>query len=144
MATASDDRDRLLGVWRVVSAQGRDEDTGEVSDICGPDPRGFAIFSPEGRVAFLLTASGRKPPANDPEAAALHREMTAYTGRFSLTGNQIVTEVDVAWHPAWEGSRQPRFYQLEGDRLTLSTEVTGHPSRPGRRVRGTIVWTRER
>ena len=144
MKASEDNRNQLIGVWRVVSVQIRDEDTGEMSDLHGPDPRGFAVFSPEGRLAIIFTASGRTLPANEGEAAALFRDMSAYTGRFILTEDQIVTEVDVAWHPAWDNSQQPRFYKLEGDRLTLSTGVQDHPSRPGVRLRGFVVWTRER
>ena len=135
--------DTLLGVWRLVSAQIRFEDTGEVADVHGPDPQGVAVFT-EGRMTVLFTASGRRPPTNEAETAALFRNMSAYTGRFTRQGDRIVTEVEVAWHPAWDGSRQPRFLRLEGSRLTLSTEVQGHPSYPGRPFRGTVVWTRDR
>ena len=143
MALSEGDYGQLLGVWRLVLAQIRSEDTGEVHDLCGRDPRGFISFSPDGRVMVIMTAAKRKPPTNDAEAAALFREMTAYTGRFTITGNRIVTDVDAAWHPAWEDNQQPRFYELEGNRLTLTTEVQGHPAYPGQRIRGTVVWTRD-
>ena len=144
MAVSEGEHGWMLGVWRLVSAQVRYEDTGEVHDLHGPDPRGFIVFNPEGRVAVTITASGRKPPTDDAEAAALFRGMSAYTGRFTVAGNRVITEVDAAWHPAWENSRQPRFYELEGDRLTLKTEVQDHPSHPGRRLQGIVVWTRDR
>ena len=91
----------------------------------------------------IMTAAKRKPPTNDAEAAALFREMTAYTGHFTVTGNRIVTDVDASWHPAWENTKQPRFFELEGNRLILTTEVQGHPAYPGQRIRGTVVWTRD-
>ena len=95
-------------------------------------------------MTVIITASGRKPSTDDAEAAALFRGMSAYTGRFTIAGNRVITEVDAAWHPAWEDSRQPRFYELEGNRLTLKTEVQDHPSHPGRRLQGIGVWTRDR
>jgi len=95
---------QLLGVWRLLSAKIRFEDTGEEVDVHGPDPQGYAVFSPGNRMTVLFTASGRTPPANDTEAAALFRKMTAYTGRYREEGDRIVTEVDVAWNPAWNGS----------------------------------------
>ena len=100
MAASEGDDGRMLGVWRLVSAQVRNEDTGEVRDLHGPDPRGFAVFSPEGRVSIVITASGRTLPTSDAEAAALFRGISAYTGRFTVEGNRVVTEVDAAWHPA--------------------------------------------
>ena len=133
----------LLGVWRLVSAKAQTEDTGEALDLLGADPQGFIVFGPDGRMMTVLTASGRAPPANETEMAAAFRGMTAYTGRFTVEQDRVVTKVDVAWHPAWENTRQIRFFKLEGDRLTLTSEVQGHPSHPGRKLRGVIVWTRE-
>ena len=118
------------------------EDTGEVFDPYGPDPRGAIVFGP-GRVAGVVVASGRAPPADEAGMAAVFRGMMAYSGRFTVEGDRIVTEVDAAWHPAWEDTRQIRFFELEGDRLTLTTEVQGHPSYPGRRLRGVAVFARE-
>jgi hypothetical protein len=144
MAVSEGNYERLLGVWRLVSAQIQNEATGEVRDLHGPDPRGFAIFSPEGRVSIIITASKRTPPKSDAEAATLFRGISAYTGRFTIEANKVVTEVDAAWHPAWEDTRQPRFYELDGDSLTLRTELQDHPSYPGWRLRGVVVWMRDR
>lgn len=134
--------ERMLGVWRLASAKVEDVETGEITDAHGPDPKGFAIFEAGGRAMFIITGSGRGPPADDAEAAALFRGMTAYTGRFRVEDGRVVTKLDVAWHPGWEGSEQERFFRLEGDRLILQTGVMGHPSRPGRRHRATFTWTR--
>jgi hypothetical protein len=134
----------LLGVWRLVSAQVRMETTGESIDVHGPNPLGFAIFEPHGRAMFIITTSGRASPANDAESAALHRGMTAYTGRYDIQHNMVVTTVDVAWHPDWEQTEQRRFVELSGDTLTLSTAVQEHPSHPGQMHRGVFTWERER
>jgi hypothetical protein len=37
--------------------------------------------------------------------------MTAYTGRFRVEGNRLITSVDAAWVPAREGTEQPRFFE---------------------------------
>ena len=55
----------------------------------------------------------------------------------------MVTRLEVAWHPGWEGSEQERFLSLEGDKLILQTGTSGHPSQPGRRVKATFTWTRD-
>ncbi len=142
MTATSGDADRLLGFWRLVSFQARTEDTGEVLDLYGPDPRGTIVFG-AGRMAVVVAASARAPPADEAGVASAFRGMMAYTGRYTVEGDRIVTEVDAAWHPAWENTRQPRFFTLGGDRLTLTTDVQGHPLFPGRLGRGVVVFTRD-
>ena len=110
----------------------------------GPDPRGYGIIEPAGRLMFIITNSGRAPPANETESAALYRGMTAYAGRYRVEHNQVVTKLDVAWHPAWENTEQRRFFEVSGDTLTLTTMVQEHPLHPGRMHRGIFIWTRER
>lgn len=132
----------LLGSWRLVSIQVRHEGSGEVADLHGPDPQGYIVFTPE-RMAVLITSSGRTPPAGEAGAAALFQGLSAYTGRYRLEGDRLITDVDVAWHPAWVNTEQPRHSVLDGDTLTLTTDVQDHPARPGQKLHGTVVWTRE-
>ncbi len=76
----------------------------------GPDPRGAIVFG-AGLMAVVIAASGRAPPEDEAGMASAFRGMMAYTGRFTVEGDRIVTEVDAAWHPAWENTRQPRFFR---------------------------------
>jgi hypothetical protein len=46
----TDCADGLLGTWRLESLRLRMEDTGEVVEPFGPDPRGSIIFTPDGRM----------------------------------------------------------------------------------------------
>lgn len=89
MSDSSRDGGGLFGVWRLVSAQVRMEDTGEASDMMGTDPRGFAIIDPGGRIMTLVTPSGRPVPAIDAEAASMFRGMAAYTGGFTIEGGPL-------------------------------------------------------
>lgn len=133
----------VLGLWKLLSARVQMEDTGEMLDLFGSDPQGFFVFGSDGRMMMILSASGRTLPANEPDMVAAFRGMMAYTGRFTVEQNRVVIEVDVAWHPAWENTRQTRFFELKGDRLTLTTDIQGHPSYPNRKLRGIIAWIRE-
>jgi Lipocalin-like domain len=138
------DGEGLFGVWRLVSAQARMEDTGEVSDLMGGDPRGFAIIDPGGRMMTVATPSGRPLPTDDAETAAMFRGMAAYTGRFAIEEDRLVMLADVAWHPGWEWTDQSRWFEVEGDRLTLTSDRWEHPRHPGRVARAVLTWTRER
>jgi hypothetical protein len=132
----------VLGTWRLEALRLRMEDTGEVVEPFGPDPRGSIIFTPDGRMMTVITASRRTPPATETETAAAFRGMMAYTGRFTLERDRVVTEVDAAWNPAWEGTTQIRIFELDNDRLTLTSEVQEHPLYPDRKLRGIVVWAR--
>ena len=77
MTAPSGDADRLLGFWRLVSFQARTEDSGEVLDLYGPDPRGTIVFG-AGRMA-VVAASGRAPPAYEAGVASAFRGMMAPT-----------------------------------------------------------------
>ena len=134
----------LLGTWRLESLRLQMQDTGDVVEPFGPDPRGSIIFTPDGRMMTVITASRRAPPTTETETAAAFRGMMAYTGRFTVERDRVVTEVDAAWDPAWEETRQVRIAKLEGDRLTLTSEVQEHPLHPGRKLRGIVVWARQR
>jgi Lipocalin-like domain len=138
------DKAEILGTWRLVSAQVHMEQDGRALDVHGQNPLGCVIFEPSGRMMAIVTNSSRAPPTNDAESAALYRGMTAYSGRYSIQENTVVTRLDVAWHPDWEKSEQTRFVELSGDKLVLSTPVQEHPSFPGQMHRGVFTWVRER
>ena len=97
--------DGLLGSWKLESLQLRMEDTGEVVEPFGPDPRGSIIFTLDGRMMTVITASRRTLPTTETETAAAFRGMMAYTGRFTVERDRVCIEVDAAWSPAWEETR---------------------------------------
>ncbi len=119
------------------------EDTGEMFDMYGHDPMGTALFTPQGRMTILICASGRPAPDGDAPAATVFRRMMAYAGKFRVEGDMIHNEVDVAWHPGWEGSSQPRHFTLSDNELTLMSPVQTHPMFGSRKLRGIVVWRRE-
>jgi hypothetical protein len=69
--------------------------------------------------------------------------MTAYSGRYRLINDSLVTKVDSAWHPAWIGTEQTRYITLDGHTLTLTSPPQEHPKFPGQRVRGIAIWQEE-
>jgi hypothetical protein len=73
-----------------------------------------------------------------------------YSGRYRVEDNELITQVDVATHPAQAGTEQKRSILLDGDTLTLVTpeQAFGHWGGPfgqsGNRIAiGTVVWKRE-
>jgi hypothetical protein len=57
-----DDREQLLGVWKLQTFDVEFQDTGESKAIFGAHPNGFILFTSEGPMMAVLTAEERKVP----------------------------------------------------------------------------------
>ncbi len=115
------DRPQVQGVWRLVAYQIEIQATGQKEDVMGKNPTGYVIFTPEGRVWFVLTGEGRKPAKTVQERAELLDTLVAYTGTYRIEGDKWITTVEVAWNPAWVGTEQARSFKVDGDRLSVLT-----------------------
>ena len=111
----ADNRENVIGVWKLVSHDIEVRATGQKESAYGRSPTGYAIFTAEGRVMFVLTGEGRKPAQTVQDRADLLDSLTAYTGMYRLEGDKRTTKVDVAWNPAWVGTEQTRFFKLDGN-----------------------------
>jgi hypothetical protein len=133
----------IVGVWKLLSIQVEFADTGERADVYGPNPVGYLILTESGRMIALVTAGDRTPPQSQADTAALFDTMMAYTGPCRIEGDKFITNADVAWHPSWSGTDQPRFFQLDGDLLSITTPQQTHPRYGGRPLRGILSWRRD-
>jgi hypothetical protein len=143
LAFAEDTAKQLAGSWKLnswtIQIIG-----GEFTEPLGPNPKGRAVFTTDGYVAFVAVAPNRKPAANDIESAALLKSLLAYTGKFTIDGDKFTTKVDISWNELLTGQEQVRFFKLEGDKLTIRTAEQASAVYPGKRVVGTLAWERER
>jgi len=142
-ATADEAAKQLVGSWRltswVIQIVG-----GEASEPFGPNPKGRALITSDGYVAFIIVGANRKPASNNDESAALLKSLLAYTGKFTIDGDKFTTHVDMSWNELLTGTAQPRFFKLEGDKLSLRTAEQVSAVYPGKKVVGTLTWERER
>ena len=111
----------LVGTWRLVSFEMEVQDKPDRIFPMGRSPVGYLSFMPDGRMAVVITAEGRKPPTSDPERAALYSSMVAYAGRFRIEGEKWVTIVEASANPAWVNTEQPRAFKIAGDTLQETT-----------------------
>ena len=139
----ADDKDKVVGVWKLVSVVYEDVQTKERTPVLGQHPRGCQIATAKGRWLALVTGEGRKVPQTDAERSDALRSMIAYTGKFRVEGGKIITKVEAAWNEAWVGTEQERFYRFEGDRLLLESPPQPHPNLLGKVVRIIVIWERE-
>jgi hypothetical protein len=122
----------LPGTYRVLSLTA-EVDGGAPTDIFGRTPRGIAIFTPN-RVAFLITAEGRKFGKSVEDRAVLWDTLAAYSGTYAVEGSKFVVSVDVSANEIWNGTKQVRNWQLDGRRLTITTERAPYSRDPSKMV----------
>ena len=140
----SDDASMLLGSWLLRRFQIEDLATGERNDAYGLDPRGMAIFMPNGRMAAMITPRHQPVPASEADRAAAFASMIAYSGRYRLEPpDRFVTTVDVSWLALWTDTDQGRTYRLDGDKLEIISAPGPSPHGGGAMVRGILSWVRE-
>jgi hypothetical protein len=126
----ADDREKILGTWRVVSWETEWQATGEREQVYGKNPTGYLIFTPEGRFMCVLTGEGRNAPKTDEDRAALLKSVVAYTGMYRLDGDKWITKVDASWSPAWVGTEQERSFKIDGDKLQTFSPWIQSVTRP--------------
>jgi hypothetical protein len=141
----ADDASRLVGSWK-LSSWTIQIVGGDASEPFGPNPKGRALFTPDGFAAFIIVGANRKPATNSDEAAALLKSLNVYTGKFSIDGDKFTTKVDMSGNELLTGQDQLRFFKLEGDRLSIRTaeQVSSVGMYQGKKVVGTLTWERER
>jgi len=144
-SASADDKDRIVGTWKLVSVVYEDVQTKERTPVLGEHPKGWQIATPEGRWLALVTADGRKVPQTDAERATALRTMISYTGRYRLENGKVITKVEAAWNEAWVGTEQVRAYRFEGDDLLhLESPPQPHPNLGGKVVRIIVTWQRDK
>ena len=142
-ASVDDDADDLVGVWALRSLSLRV--SGEPShDIFGSNPKGYLIFTPEGRMMTIITRADRKPATTVEEQAALLQSMVAYSGQYTIGQDRIVTHPDVSWNEIYTGTEQIRYYTISGDILSIRTAEPPSALLPGKRTVATLTYERQR
>jgi hypothetical protein len=139
----ADDKTRLVGTWKLVSAVSEDLTTGQKTNIYKGTPVGFITYGADGRVMTIVVDSGRQKPAANvataAEAEALFRSMAAYAGTFTIQGNRVIHRPDASWNETWTGTDQIRNYRFDGELLSLSTAPSPDVFTGKMSVR-TLVW----
>ena len=135
--------EKLLGNWKLISFFTEDVQTKQRNNVYGERPEGFIGFTPAGRFFALITADGRKAPQASQEQAAAYRSLIAYTGKWTVEGDQFITKVDVAWNPGWVNTEQVRRWRVDGNKLFITTAPIPNPNVAGSMVIGTLVWEKD-
>jgi hypothetical protein len=129
----------VVGIWKLVSYDIEIQATGQKEPAMGQNPTGYVVFTPEGRVFFVLTGEGRKTAKSVQDRADLLSSLVAYTGLYRLEGDRWITKVDVAWNPEWVGTEQSRSFTVDANRLQVLTPWRVMPNWPEKGMTRSIV-----
>jgi hypothetical protein len=97
---ALEGRARLTGAWRVTSVDTEFQSSGKREPAFGPDPKGFFVFTADGRAIALIAAKERQPGNSLEQLAALCRTMLAYAGPFRVERDKLIIDVDISSNQA--------------------------------------------
>ncbi|SHF82603.1 Lipocalin-like domain-containing protein [Modicisalibacter ilicicola DSM 19980] len=137
----------LSGHWSLASFIYRWPDGRELAPL--GEARGQLLYlldgdSP-GRMAVQVVASQRPPldPNSEASLAAHFCSGFAYGGRWSLEGDTVHHDIEVASLVFWEGTRLSRELRFENDRIILSTHEPS-PQLPEGGYETRLEWQRSR
>jgi hypothetical protein len=132
----------VVGNWKLVSFVSEELATGKKIALLGEHPKGYLIYTPQGRMMAIIVHETRSPPKVDEDRINLHKYMYAYSGRYAVEGEKVVHHVDISWNESWTGTDQVRFFKLEGDSLTITTAPQKNAI-SGIEYIAILVWERE-
>ncbi len=120
-------QEALVGTWRLVSFHLKTLD-GQLTYPFGPDAVGYYLFSESGHMSMaIMPAQRRKIAAGDimdgstEEKVAAAETYIGNSGKYEIQGDKLVVHPEVSFSPNWVGVDQVRLWELEGNRLTLSS-----------------------
>ena len=137
----------FVGAWRLVSFELRGSD-GQVGYPLGQDAMGYILYTEYGYMSVAMMSANRLKFAagdigagTDKEKAAAADTYVSYSGRYTIQGSKVVHHIEVSFFPNWVGADQERLFELDGNRLSLSTPPILFS---GRQQTAHLIWERVR
>ncbi len=139
--------EQLIGTWTLVSFE-YELANGATVAAYGPRPAGLLVYDPNGMMTAQIMNPGRPRFVSGDRRSGTFEELhsavegyIAYFGTYEVdeaAGCVVHTEVGDIF-PNAVGTKQTRYFELDGDRLSLSVPpvVLG-----GERMTARVVWER--
>jgi hypothetical protein len=135
MSTPSIENNPLIGIWKLISAIGIQSDGTIKLDVYGTHPAGYITYTEDGHMMVMFSRSDRPPLSQEiqsplsPEMQSLPVEelaqafttFNAYAGTYTLSGNTLIHQIEIASIPNRVGTTLVRTFTLSENRLTLKT-----------------------
>jgi hypothetical protein len=123
-------REQFFGTWKLASWKIK-QANGDLSDSpLGPNALGWIMYDPAGRVSVALMRPDRPNFASNLLTEATPEEIKngfegyiSYCGYYEVNEQErsVIHRLQLSWFPNWVGTEQKRYFEFEGDRLTLRT-----------------------
>jgi hypothetical protein len=119
-------RERLIGVWKLISIEVTVE--GKILYPYGEHPIGRLTYDRAGRASAHVMKLGRKSSVADPSAVAGSTEeelrqiadgYVGYFGTFEIEANTVTHHIEACTLPAWTATDQKRQFEFAGNELVL-------------------------
>jgi hypothetical protein len=137
----------VIGTWKLQSYVREVIASGLRFNQFGEAPDGYLGYAPDGRMYAIFTRHDRIVPRDavptDEEGVQLLGSMVAYAGTYTLGDKRVVHHIDISWNQAWTGTDQVRYFELDGDVLTITT-APYKSYYDGQEGRSILVWTKVR
>jgi hypothetical protein len=112
----------IVGVWKVVSIETKEVQSGKITRPLGDQLTGTFTFTRGGNFSGMVFRTDRKPPvapnATDAERVALFNSLVAYNGTYQTEGDKLVMKIESSHIQAWNGTERVLAIQISGRRLT--------------------------
>jgi hypothetical protein len=122
-SAAAQSQKEVVGAWSVVSVDNVTPD-GRRIQAFGPNPKGQLILSENGRFSLQLIspdipkyAKNNRSEGTPEENQATVKGVISYFGSYSLSGKDLVFNVEASSFPNWNGTQQKRAIAVSGDEL---------------------------
>ncbi|HEY9674520.1 MAG TPA: lipocalin-like domain-containing protein [Waterburya sp.] len=136
---------QFVGSWRLISWENRD-DSGNVSYPFGQDAIGYLIYTDDGYMSGTLMKANRPHFAGQDilggsieEQARAAQSYIHYCGKYEIQTNKVIHHIEASLFPNWVGINQERFFEFQGNQLSLSTPPL---LMNGKQQRGYLIWER--
>lgn len=135
MSTPSIQNNPLIGIWKLISATAIHADGTVAPEVYGKNPVGYITYTLDGHMMVMFARSDRSPLSQEvqsplssqmqslpvEELAQAFTTFNAYAGTYTLNGNTVNHQIEIASIPNRVGTTLVRTFTLSESQMTLLT-----------------------
>jgi hypothetical protein len=103
----------IIGVWKVVSIETKEVQSGKITHPLGDQLTGTFVFTPGGRFSGMVFSANRKAPAvanaTEAERLALFNSLVAYNGVYRTEGDRLIMTIESSHNSVLERLRSNTY-----------------------------------